>query len=63
MAKATTNNGAMIAPCTCRNAGQDALHGKGNRLFSFGLKSRGKGPGWTCTVCGRFRSGTYGGAE
>jgi len=43
---------AEVKPCTCQNAGQDKLHGKGNRVFN-----QTAGGDYTCTVCGsRFKS-------
>jgi predicted nucleic-acid-binding Zn-ribbon protein len=35
-----------ISKCTCRNAGQDQLHGTGNRVWNPAKKA------WRCTVCG-----------
>lgn len=36
-----------VKKCTCKNEGQDALYGKGNRLCNEFAK------GFRCTVCGK----------
>lgn len=42
-----------IMPCGCRNEGQDAIYGKGRRVFNAvnGNKTRVLNT-WRCTVCG-----------
>ncbi len=41
-----------ILPCTCKNEGQDKLHGPGMRVFNRGVIN-GPTPNadYTCTVC------------
>ena len=42
----------MIGKCVCKHDGQDALHGKGKRVFNPTLKT--KAPDlitYRCTVC------------
>ena len=42
---------AVIKSCTCANAGQDKLHGKGMRVFNPFKMKDGKTLGYRCTVC------------
>lgn len=45
---------AEILPCTCKHPSQDALHGRGNRVFNHSVKlSNPKGGSqiYRCTVC------------
>ena len=37
--------------CTCKNAGQDKLHGEGNRVFNT-FKNKSQQASARCTVCG-----------
>lgn len=40
-----------VLPCKCKSEVQDAIHGKGNRLFN-GCKPKSVGEKWyRCTVC------------
>lgn len=39
----------MIGPCDCKNASQDRLHGKGQRVFN--ACGPVTNPQWRCTVC------------
>ena len=42
----------MIAPCTCKNKGQDELHGKGKRVMNVTTATRSQGTKvYRCTVC------------
>ena len=41
----------MIKKCNCKNKGQDAIHGEGNRVFNK-LNSTTGLPKYACTVCG-----------
>lgn len=41
----------MILYCNCNHAGQDALHGKGNRVHNALLKKQGVTQKYRCTVC------------
>ncbi len=43
----------MIKKCNCIHAGQDKLHGKGNRVFNKTEKKKGGDRKfYRCTVCG-----------
>lgn len=44
---------AIVKKCSCRNDGQDALHGKGNRVFNPFKSKDGKSTLYRCTVCGK----------
>ncbi len=46
----------MKTTCTCNNPGQDALHGKGVRIFNRTAKKRGDTFEHRCTVCGATRT-------
>jgi len=41
----------MILKCTCQNAGQDKIHGKGSRVHNPTVNSTSQKT-WRCTVCG-----------
>jgi hypothetical protein len=41
-----------ILPCTCKNEGQDKLHGPGMRVFNRGaINGPTPNANYTCTVC------------
>ena len=44
----------MIAACTCKHAGQDALHGAGKRVWNE-CAVKDKKQDIRCTVCGQTR--------
>lgn len=41
-----------VMTCSCANAGQDKLHGKGVRVYNRTKTAQGQTPQWRCTVCG-----------
>lgn len=47
----------MILHCNCNHAGQDALHGKGNRVHNAMHKSDTRQK-YRCTVCRTEREAT-----
>ena len=54
-AEATTTStkltGCSVRPCNCAHTGQDALHGKGQRVHNHGGKDKSNAA-MICTVCG-----------
>ena len=42
------NRSSIIAKCSCTHVGQDAMYGKGNRVWN----AAGDKTGYRCTVCG-----------
>lgn len=53
-----SENSSTILPCSCANAGQDALHGRGKRVHNRCgstlkaiSKATPKATKWRCTVC------------
>ena len=49
---------AKILKCDCKNEFQDALYGKGMRLFNPQGKGKDQGSSYICTVCGKSTTGT-----
>jgi len=49
---------SKILSCTCNHAGQDAMYGKGRRLFNPTGKNQTSGE-YRCTICGK-ETGTSG---
>lgn len=50
-------NRACVRPCFCPHTGQDAIHGRHNRVHNLCLKVDSKDNieayrGWRCTACG-----------
>lgn len=57
MSKTAKTTDSAIMRCRCRHEAQDRYYGEGKRLHTWGPVRHGRGPGYTCTVCGDFKAG------